>query len=1365
MLANYSVAGIMQWTTDTGRQIGVPLATVRIYEDAGGTPQLLGTTETDLAGQYEFNLILPPQTGSGGPDVFVCMFADSPAALVTPSTAGADTYSVCSNWFDDLPENTRTDISITAGTSTDAETAFSVHHALVVIGQYAGNLAGTTPSQIAVRYDSSVPGSYYTPTTNEIYIRGTAKWEWDAIHHEYGHYFQSVHQFVSGPGGPHGFYDNLSQTRGSKAIGLPQAWQEGWPTFFAVSGQQRSGAAALSILDVGDDQYQSYRQLLAPAIHLDTDIGVGEDNELSVVNTVWDLYDAVQDGVDETIISDRQLFTIFKNAKVTTVGGAWEALAAHFPDLEERSKIAAVFGQNNIAPVLLEPPNEELITETLPTFKWQKNGGGTPNPLNDFRIRIYSPDFKEILFEENLGDTDSFTPTEAQWNSIRSEYGHLKWIIEGRNTTAPASPGGALGYYWSEARALGTIPIVLVIDDTGSMDEEINSVRDALRQYIDYVEANLPSGEEPPTIQLMTFKDDVTTRATSNDLAAIRSAVDALTASDGDDCPEFSAQALSKAADTVSPGGTILLATDAATRPGVSMSTVLAKLRAKGVTVNTILSGDCAPPEQPMRTAASRSMPSPSAVRTTTDVSGEATAKAMTAAPSRFGGILHEPTFGGGSEPDHDHPPNGPIDDPGQPPLDDHGNTPATATKLLIDADYVLGAVGLGADREDYFRFRLEANEKYTVQFMADGPDFGVAELLDPDTGNVLKSAFLIGGQIVFVAEQTKDYLLRIQTYASYAQYAVRVTTEPLAAITSSVELMSIVAAQTGGVFAYRDEVKSGNSTPYTSVIYNVLASTLEPTVLSSAPRSVPAGVEMHLKLTGRGTNWRSGETTVAFGGAGIGGAGITVQSVEVLSATTLSVVIRVAPGMAPGFLDVTASTPLGTSVESAVGKQVLEVTSAVTTPTILSADPVDLTQGTTATIVLRGTNVDWNSSVSVSLGSGITVKNVRVLSPTILEISAETAATANIGFRTVEVTQGSTSTSLERALFVNPAGLKIPQIVFLDQESANAGEELSVRIRTENIELIAGQTSVSFGDGIEVLSVTVNSSSEALARIRLATPAAVGFRSVSITSQGVEAVLLRGFYVDQAGIGDDDFEIVLTAPLATGSNRLEIHHATPGQLVTLVRGTRMGASILHGVPLGIADGRVVAQGVVQPDGRAHLLMSIASAAELNSLLMQAYEQDPALQVSPVFSAGGIGTASRLDVNRDGRISAIDALMVINSLNRTVASRPIASGEEAVAGRMSLERWESRLDVSGDGRYTALDALLVINYLNRRASRIGEGEGTGAGEEFRRPIDRVTGPLPPLRPLAPLDDELLQTLAGDTAAVWEGLDRVQRRRR
>ncbi len=73
-------------------------------------------------------------------------------------------------------------------------------------------------------------------------------------------------------------------------------------------------------------------------------------------------------------------------------------------------------------------------------------------------------------------------------------------------------------------------------------------------------------------------------------------------------------------------------------------------------------------------------------------------------------------------------------------------------------------------------------------------------------------------------------------------------------------------------------------------------------------------------------------------------------------------------------------------------------------------------------------------------------------------------------------------------------------------------------------------------------------------------------------------------------------------------------------------------------------------------------------------------------------------TVNNLDVNADGFVSPIDALLIINDLNLR-GSRPLDS---------STFIPPPFIDVNGDNVVAPFDALTVINYLNLNGS--GEGE-------------------------------------------------------
>jgi hypothetical protein len=77
-----------------------------------------------------------------------------------------------------------------------------------------------------------------------------------------------------------------------------------------------------------------------------------------------------------------------------------------------------------------------------------------------------------------------------------------------------------------------------------------------------------------------------------------------------------------------------------------------------------------------------------------------------------------------------------------------------------------------------------------------------------------------------------------------------------------------------------------------------------------------------------------------------------------------------------------------------------------------------------------------------------------------------------------------------------------------------------------------------------------------------------------------------------------------------------------------------------------------------------------------------------------------------LDVSRDGAVSPIDALLVINYLNSSGPGRL-----DDIAGT------PPPLDVNLDGFVSPVDALMIINALNAPAALLGEGESVSLGTE------------------------------------------------
>jgi len=141
---------------------------------------------------------------------------------------------------------------------------------------------------------------------------------------------------------------------------------------------------------------------------------------------------------------------------------------------------------------------------------------------------------------------------------------------------------------WAEP---SEVDIAFVIDDTKSMAAVLDTIIGALTKLVGELKA---AGGTPPQIELITFKDEVTSQIVTNDLDLLLQHVGNLTATGGGKCPEASIEALNEAANHLKKGGRIWFATDASPHENADVAGTTALLRSKSIRMDALLSGDCA---------------------------------------------------------------------------------------------------------------------------------------------------------------------------------------------------------------------------------------------------------------------------------------------------------------------------------------------------------------------------------------------------------------------------------------------------------------------------------------------------------------------------------------------------------------------------------------------------------------------------------------------------------------------------------------------------------------------------------------------------------------------------------------------------
>ena len=128
------------------------------------------------------------------------------------------------------------------------------------------------------------------------------------------------------------------------------------------------------------------------------------------------------------------------------------------------------------------------------------------------------------------------------------------------------------------------------------------------------------------------------------------------------------------------------------------------------------------------------------------------------------------------------------------------------------------------------------------------------------------------------------------------------------------------------------------------------------------------------------------------------------------------------------------------------------------------------------------------------------------------------------------------------------------------------------------------------------------------------------------------------------------------------------------------------------------------------------LFVERASQDEIQLTITATHMQNDAASITGTFIVTVLDNGSPYhndttpyDVNRNGEVTSLDALIIINYLN-VYGPGPVGRGDPAYG-----------YDVNGDGMVTALDALLILNEIARRRNNGdtvgGRGEGEAQGED------------------------------------------------
>lgn len=308
--------------------------TVKLWEEDQGFPyyELLGTTQTNDNGVYSFGPLVNRDSGQIGQqlDLFIVIWAEIPGVLRVCSGLPIIDLSETYNKESQTSWNVYGDMwFINYDITGTTRAAWGIADAVYNGHSFALGLGYDHPFVI-YEWRDGLTGTSYTHSLfpDWITIVDSDRWAEDTILHEYGH---SVQYYVYGDWiiwqfGEHLPYDHTS----------PEfAFQEGWPTFFAVAANFEKG--------YGDQLYP--RDSKKGGMDLEDWWGIDQldyrDVEGGVFSILWDIYDNNIDGtwwmhnhgdrVFESLAAGMTpIWTVFYNDKPDNIIDFWNDWATRY---------------------------------------------------------------------------------------------------------------------------------------------------------------------------------------------------------------------------------------------------------------------------------------------------------------------------------------------------------------------------------------------------------------------------------------------------------------------------------------------------------------------------------------------------------------------------------------------------------------------------------------------------------------------------------------------------------------------------------------------------------------------------------------------------------------------------------------------------------------------------------------------------------------------------------------------------------------------------------------------------------------------------------------------------------------------------
>ncbi len=453
--------------------------------------------------------------------------------------------------------------------------------------------------------------------------------------------------------------------------------------------------------------------------------------------------------------------------------------------------------------------------------------------------------------------------------------------------------------------------------------------------------------------------------------------------------------------------------------------------------------------------------------------------------------------------------------------------------------------------------------------------------------------------------------------------------------------------ATDSGFGARNVTVKTGTETASLLSAFIIADPTNKHDITAVTPAFGKQGQTLNVNLTATGTHFVQGVTFANFGD------GISVNSLTInLNGTDAVANITISNTTPIGYRTITLVTggEFATSILSPQGHPIFQINP--NDATLLSVSPNSGGQGLftgPVTLTASGTHFLQNAT-KASIGGGVIVGDVIVLTPTSATAQVAVPLNASAGVQNVTVSTGGEIATLANAFTVLGTAPYLSSVSPASGAQGQANLDVAIKGVNTNFSSIAPASVIAeFTGVIDVNSVTVNSATDVVVNITVKQIAPVGgltARLTSIDSLGQATIFPFTFTVTPSGA-----RIVSVAPNSVPQGG-QVTLAVVGSGTNWVQGTTSAAFYPAGVPVPGVD-RVTINSATNsaldiavptntPPGTYGFYM--ATGGEIVSSSIQVYPNTPSLTMSPANGLVPSNSAfSSLSVSFTGQFTHFSA--------------------------------------------------------------------------------------------------------------------------